>query len=110
VRAQLQLGPVTQKEFDREPAIDGGDRVGRLAARIHELRKLEWVIQTKRGPGGFAIYTLLSEPLDAELVIGMSVAAVAKLRTKPEHRPVRKRRRTSYPYTADAIAMFEVEA
>jgi hypothetical protein len=42
----LETRPTSLTDWDREPAVDGGARITRLAARIAELRKLGFPVRT----------------------------------------------------------------
>lgn len=65
VRDQLRIGPVTILDFDRQPAIDGGSRITRLARCVGDLKYRGYTIDSKLvavGDVHVARYTLVSEP------------------------------------------------
>lgn len=51
---------ITSKDFRTPPAIDGGDEIPRVAARIEELREEHTIPMGVRDPRGYAIYRLAS--------------------------------------------------
>jgi hypothetical protein len=65
-------GSLTPRSFDRQPVIDGGDEIDRLAPRILELREhgynIETVIERTARGKRYARYFLRGEPADARPV------------------------------------------
>lgn len=64
VLAQLRKGPVLAADFDRQPAIDGGNRHTRVAARITDLKNQGHEIGSRRvklGNATVAEYFLIRE-------------------------------------------------
>lgn len=62
VLARLRLGPVKPTDFLLPGVVDGARPIMRVAARIKDLRDEGYGIQTGKGPGGVALYTLTSSP------------------------------------------------
>jgi hypothetical protein len=57
--AAMARGPITSKDFATSPAIDGGDEIPRVAARMLELRAAGHDIpRGRKDEHGFAIYEL----------------------------------------------------
>ena len=61
----LERRPVTIADFDCQPACDGGDRITRLGARVHELKRAGFPVhgvRVKLGATHVQRYTLVTEP------------------------------------------------
>lgn len=52
---------ISQADF-LSPTIDGLPPIGRLAARVEDLRDRGYRIDTRRRPGQYAVYKLAGEP------------------------------------------------
>ena len=61
----LEQRSVTIADFDCQPACDGGDRITRLGARVHELKRAGFPVhgvRVKLGTTHVQRYTLVTEP------------------------------------------------